>query len=332
MERVDGPAFEIVTAAATMIEFAAAFRVPADAVVGQWTAPDGWRHRRFDLRAERPRGRLLFQGGRSDVFEKYLEAIEHLRGQGWSITSFDWRGQGGSGRLSADPRVGHAGDFALFVDDLAEFWRDWTREEAGPHVMLGHSMGAHMMLRALASASVDPAAVVLSAPMIEVRSPLGSLASSRIARLMARRHPERSAWKWSEDPRKLERRRRRLTLDKSRGQDERWWYTAQPDLELGPPSWGWVAQAFQSGRTLESDSRLGGVTTPILMLVADGDRLVDARAALRVAARLPHCEVVRFGPYESAHEILRESLPVQARAFVVIDDFLDSVAARSTAL
>ncbi|WP_245841489.1 alpha/beta fold hydrolase [Sphingomonas lenta] len=303
--------------------------MPPAAVLGDWTAPDGWRHRRFDLAAERARGRLLFQGGRSDVFEKYLEAIGHLHARGWSVTSFDWRGQGGSGRLSPDPRVGHATDFSVFVRDLAAFWAEWTAEGEGPHVVLGHSMGGHMTLRALAEGAIDPAGAILSAPMIRVRSPFGAWASTRIARYMAGKgDPARPAWKWSDEQTAVERRRRRLTLDNARGQDERWWYDDKPDLELGPPSWAWIAEAFAAGAALENDPRLERVRTPVLMLVADADKLVDARASFRVAAKLPRCELVRFGAAESAHEILRESLPVQARAFATIDDFLDRMAGR----
>ena len=299
-------------------------RMPARGTVSAWTAPDGWRHRRFDLPAERPRGRLLFQGGRADVFEKYLEAIEHLHTRGWSITSFDWRGQGGSGRLGAELRVGHAGDFGVLVDDLAAFWREWSAESEGASVALGHSMGGHLLLRAISDGAIDPAALVLAAPMIVVRSPFGAWASLRIARHMASRgDPARSAWRWSDERAEVERRLRRLTLDGSRGQDERWWHDVDPALELGPPSWGWIAEAFRSGAALQRDPRLAAVRTPVLMLVADGDRLVDARASRRVAARLPDCELVRFGAAESAHEILRESLPVQRRAFGAIDDFLD---------
>ena len=75
--------------------------IPAAARITRWTARDGWTLRRFDWPAKgRARGRMLFQGGRGDIFEKYLEAFAHWQAQGWSITSFDWRGQGGSGRLS----------------------------------------------------------------------------------------------------------------------------------------------------------------------------------------------------------------------------------------
>ena len=94
-----------------------------------------------------------------------------------------------------------------------------------------------------------------------------------------------------------------------------------PALRLGPPSWGWVAEAFASGARLQADPRLATLTTPILMLVADEDGLVDPAAAVRLAGRLPDVELVRFGP-ESAHEILREADGVRLRAYRLIDAFL----------
>lgn len=301
-----------------------ASRLPAGAAVDEWVAPDGWRHRRFHLESEGGRGRLLLQGGRSDVFEKYLETVAHLHSAGWSVTSFDWLGQGGSGRLSPDPRVGHASDFSVFVRDLAAFWGEWSGQGRGPRAVLGHSMGGHVVLRALAKGAIDPDAAILSVPMIAVRSPFGPWLSARLARLMAASgDPARPAWKWSDEQVAVERRLRRLTLDSTRGQDDRWWYRARPDLELGPPSWAWIAEAFAACPALENDPRLADIRTPVLMLVADADRLVDARASLRVADRLPRCELVRFAAAESAHEILRESLPVQAKAFAAIDAFLD---------
>ena len=68
---------------------------------------------------------------------------------------------------------------------------------------------------------------------------------------------------------------------------------------------------------------------PTLMLVADADKLVRARSALAIAAALPDCEVIRFGP-ESAHEILREADPVRDRAIRAIDGFLESRAPAAT--
>ena len=100
--------------------------LPAGARVHRWKARDGWELRTFDWPAQAgsARGSILFQGGRGDIFEKYLEAFEHWHAAGWSITAFDWRGQGGSGRLSVDPHVGHATDFAPWIADLAAVWRE----------------------------------------------------------------------------------------------------------------------------------------------------------------------------------------------------------------
>ena len=93
--------------------------IPADARIGYWTASDGWKLRRFDWPAPARRGRILFQTGRGDSVEKYLETFAHLHAQGWSVTAFDWRGQGGSGRLTTDG-TGHIDRLDNLVEDLAE--------------------------------------------------------------------------------------------------------------------------------------------------------------------------------------------------------------------
>ena len=94
-------------------------------------------------------------------------------------------------------------------------------------------------------------------------------------------------------------------------------------MSTGPPSWRWVVDAFRSTRELRSDARLAETRVPVQMLVAETDALVDPRAAIEVAGRLPDVELLRFGP-ESAHEILREADPVRAKALMAIDTFLDA--------
>src|SRR3546814_20386313 len=86
-----------------------------------------------------------------------------------------------------------------------------------------------------------------------------------------------------------------------------WWKAQQPDLVTGPPSWQWLARAFGSTTALAADPRLARLEIPLLMLVADADKMVDPRVARRVAARLPDCtrseerrvgqECVRTGRY-----------------------------------
>src|SRR5690606_21106041 len=140
--------------------------IPDTARESRWTAPDGHSIRRIDWPApDAPaRGSLLFLPGRGEAYEKYIETFEPLRGQGWAVTATDWRGQAGSGRLGSDSVTGHVDDFALWVADLAAFWREWAHERAEPRVLAGHSMGGHLALRAVAQGALDPppAALVLS--------------------------------------------------------------------------------------------------------------------------------------------------------------------------
>jgi lysophospholipase len=300
--------------------------IPADATVATWRAADGWPVRRFD-RPGSGRGAILFQGGRADVIEKYLETFDDWHRAGWSVTSFDWRGQGGSGRLSPDPHVGHAADFAPWLDDLQGFWREWTAAHSGPYVVVGHSMGGYLVLQALLERRIRADAAVLVAPMLGLRSPIGAAAGGWLARFMAARgDPARPAWSAREDERAVARRARRLTADAGRFADEDWWYTQNPAIRLGPPSWAWLAEAFAATARLRADSRLATMDVPTLMLLAEQDRLVDARAAAAVAARLPNARIERFGA-ECAHEILREADPVRTRAMGAIARFLDEVAA-----
>lgn len=303
--------------------------IPAGASITAWTAPDGWQLRRFDWPAAGAvRGSILFQGGRGDVVEKYLETLAHWHGQGWNIAWFDWRGQSGSGRVNG-ATCGHIEDFADYIADLHAFAREWQAATPGPHVVMGHSMGGHLVLRGLVEGAVRPDAAVLVAPMLGLRSPLGLAAlGERVARLMGGLgDPARSAWKTNERPYTTDTRQSLLTHDAARYQDELWWQQANPANVTGPPSWKWLIEAFRSTRELRADARLSATDLPVLALIADADGLVDARAALATVAKLPDARVVRFGQ-ESAHEILREVDAVRARAIGEIDRFLEARAPR----
>ena len=303
----------------------AAFRraIPIDARVSTWHAADGWPIRRFDWPAESARGAILFQTGRGDVFEKYLETFAHWHHAGWSVSAFDWRGQGGSGRLSPNRNVGHADDFAPWIADLAQFWRDWAAENHGPRVVVGHSMGGFLVLRALVDRVIDADAAVLVAPMLGLRSPVGARAGGWLAGLMRRAgDPARAAWKGHEKPGAQVDRQSILTADAERYSDEGWWYQQSPELKLGPPSWAWLAEAFAATDRLRRDPALLRMTVPTLMLLADRDALVDSTAAAAVGARLLDATVIRFGA-DAAHELLREADPVRDRALSAIDSFLD---------
>jgi lysophospholipase len=299
---------------------------PDGSSISFWAAPDGWQLRRFDWpsAAVAPRGSILFQGGRGDIFEKYLEAFHHWHDQGWAITSFDWRGQGGSGRLTDDPHVGDIDRFGTYLADYGAFWHDWTAATPGPHVAMGHSMGGHLVCRAMAKMLAEPDAAILIAPMMGLHAPISARFGERVADIaMKLGNPQRRAWKSNEKPGATETRLSLLTHDPERYSDEPWWWDQKPEIKLGPPSWRWVVRAFESTRRLRASKRVKLVRIPVLVIVAEADKLVRAADAIKVAGLLPDARLVRFGK-ESAHEILREVDPVRNRALGEIDIFLSA--------
>lgn len=301
--------------------------IPESAREDHWIAPDGYAIRRIDFAqsVNDPRGSILFLPGRGDAYEKYLETLEHWNARGWQVTSMDWRGQAGSGRLGFDPVTGHVGDFAIWVEDLAAFWTEWAESVPGPRVLVAHSMGGHLALRALAEQRIAADALVLSAPMLSLPNKgVPSVVLHLVARIMASLgDPRRPAWKWSEKPGQVPASRiDLLTHDKDRYADELWWRDHRPELVMGPGSWGWVEQALASTRKLEQPGMLEGVHTPVYILATTADRLVDYGAIQRAVERLPSAELETFG-LESSHEILREVDAVRDKALASIDDFLD---------
>ncbi|MGN6278247.1 MAG: alpha/beta fold hydrolase [Sphingomonas sp.] len=301
-------------------------QLPPGASFSDWQAADGWKLRRFDCPAggAGKRGSILFQGGRGDMIEKYLELVAEWQAAGWAVTSFDWRGQGGSGRYAKDARVGDIDTFDSYARDYRGFYADWAATAPSPRIAIGHSMGGHLVLRALVEGAAKPDAAVLVAPMLGLHSPVGARGGGRLAALMAKLgDPQRFAWKANEIPGAQSTRQALLTHDPDRYADEIWWREHDATLDMGPPSWRWVREAFASTWALNHDSRLKTMRLPTLMLVAEADKLVRARTALAVAAELPDCQVVTFAG-ESAHEILREADPVRNRAIAAIESFLDA--------
>lgn len=307
--------------------------IPPAARESEWVAGDGQPVRRIDwpgavqTGAGGPRGSILFFPGRGDNYEKYLETLEEWHRAGWRVTAADWRGQAGSGRLGNDAVTGHIGDFADWIADLAAFWRDWKRATPGPHVLAGHSMGGHLVLRGVLDGAVDPDALILSAPMLGFVGPLSNWLGQAAAKIMCllgdRRRP---AWKWSEKPGELpEARKDLLTHDPDRYADELYWREKRPELVMGPGSWGWVERAYASIRAIFAPGCLEAVQLPVLLIGTSNDKLVAMSAIEDAARRLPHAQLVRFGA-EAHHEILREEDTVRDRAMAATLAFLYGVA------
>lgn len=297
--------------------------LPADALVSTWKAPDGWAYRRLDWpqkKGPKPRGSLLFAGGRGDFIEKYVEALGVWHAAGWNVSAFDWRSQGGS---RGDSVGGQLDSLDLLVEDLAALVAEWREAAPGPHVAVAHSMGGHVLMRALADERVALDAAVLVAPMLQVNSgPLPGWGAWSLASLLSTVGlGEQPLWQrgaFSETA--GSQRQTILTSCPERYADELWWWRKQPGYNLGAPSWAWLEAAYRSSALL-TPAKLAKVKTPMLLLGTERDRLVSPDAIRRTAGLLPNAELKMFS--DAGHEILRESDRARLEAFGAIETFLD---------
>ena len=312
--------------------------IPPAASESMWALGDGHKLRRIDWPGAgieagvQSRGSILFLPGRGDCYEKYLETLEEWHRDGWRVTASDWRGQAGSGRLGKDKYTGHIEDFSIWTDDLAHLWQQWVREVPGPHIIAAHSMGGHLVMRALVDGKLagenGPAAAVLSAPMLGLKGPPAPFfVQHAVAKLMNWiGDPTRQAWKWSEKPGELPKDRvNLLTHDLDRYADEQFWRDTRPELVMGPASWRWVERAYASCRVLNAPGAMEGVSLPVLIASTSNDRLVSHPSNVRAAQRLPNGRLFELGE-EAHHEVLRETDEVRGRVMQAIADFLDEVA------
>lgn len=291
-----------------------------------WHAADGWPHRAYRWPAGGVRrGSLLFQSGRADYIEKYLEACDHWHRLGWDIEGFDWRGQGGSrtftGTLDPDDRL----SFDPLIDDLAAYVAEWKARTPGPHVLVAHSMGGHVALRACAERGVVLDALVLVAPMLALNT--GHIprfvASAVVGGAKLARLGRRAIFR---DNYANPRRYLRLTASLPRYEDSQYWKRAIPGIAMGPPTWNWIGAALAGDRRIAREGELENVRTPVLLLAAGLDKLVRDEAIASAARRLPDAEMKLFPT--GRHELLREADENRLPALAAIDDFLDRRAAR----
>lgn len=270
-----------------------------------------------------PGGRsLLLLPGRTEFLEKYEDVFTELRCRGFRVASLDWRGQGASSRLLADPKRGHVDDFRAFQRDLHALLALAQDTMPRPWTALAHSMGALILMERLAVAPRTVERAVLSAPLFGIpmsppaRLVAPALAAAAVALGLAGRYaPGQGPAPLAGD----EPVGNVLTSDHARFRLYRERCRANEEKMLGGVTWGWLNAAFAAMRRLSRPGTLEAVTTPVLILEAGHERVVDAAAIDAVAARL--ARVRRLALPGAEHELMMERDDVRRRVFDAIERF-----------
>lgn len=298
--------------------------VPSQPTVWLATTTDGvsLRLARWRPTARRAKGTVLVAQGRAEFIERYFETITELRRRGFHVITFDWRGQGGSDRLTRNPRKGHVGRLSHYRADLDAVIEQMKARMPGPHFALAHSMGAALFLDAAMRKALPVARLVALAPMVDlelVKNPFWARLLTRVLYWTGFGRsfvPGGGATAIATLPFDGN----RLTTDPLRYARNAAVSADAPHLAVGAPTIAWMRAAFQLMDLLQTPAAPLAVRQPVLVLAAGDDPVVSTPAVERFAARLKTGSALVLP--KARHEILMETDVTRARFWAAFDAFV----------
>ena len=272
-----------------------------------------------------PRGSVVLSPGRTESIEKYYEVVDELRRRGFVVLVHDWRGQGLSQRLAADPHRGHARGWRHFVGDFIRILNAFEMRLPKPWIALGHSMGGCLTALALTEGESRFSGAVLSAPMLGLQLGKSSPAVIGLVAGVMTRLGQSQAYVRRPSESKAAFEGNILSHDQDRWGRTPALLAAYPDLVLGDVTWGWLDFALSAGRRLADSPAVARLQLPVTIVEAGEERLVDNAATRAFAARLPHGRYVAIEG--ASHEILMETDEIRAKFWEEFDRLTAEVVA-----
>ncbi len=302
--------------------------VPSGPVVGAFDGYDGKPMRYALWQATRGprRGSVCLFHGRGEFIEKYFETVADLRGRGFAVATFDWRGQGGSHRALSNPRKGHIKDFMEYEKDILRFMKDIVLPDCPPpFYALAHSMGGNILLRHAARPGSWFDRIILTAPMI-------AFADERVGvpQNLARLYAEASSitgmatayiYGGNDDVEGISRfEDNPLTSDRERWSRNKAVLEVAPELGLGAPTVGWLRAAYRSNAIISHRAFGPNLKIPVMLFAAGKDSIVSTRAVEEFGVGLKVGNLVLIPGCR--HEILQERDVFRQRFWAAFDAYL----------
>lgn len=268
-----------------------------------------------------PIGTIVVLPGRTEPWLKYSEVFYDLYQRGYSLYSYDHRGQGLSRHLVAKNRqIGHIEDFGDYTRDFEDFIST-VLPSAGnsPLYLLAHSMGGAIAAKYLSRGATPFRAAVLSAPMLTINTkpyaiPVAkTIAGAAMGLGMGENFaPGRKEY----DPTAP------FEGNEMTSSPARFWmtnavYRSYPQTAVGGPSNAWVYRAL--GATPKIVRRMKGMTTPTLVFQAELDLVVKPKGQVKGCGSSAACELRVIAG--SRHEVLMEKDPIRDSALEAIVRF-----------
>ena len=261
---------------------------------------------------------MILVNGRAENMLKWTELAYDFYQQGYDVLLFDHRGQGYSQRII--PQKGHLDEFRFYTDDMAKIIEKATALYAyQAQYILAHSLGALISTYYLANYDHYIKKAVLSSPFfgVPMKHPLRD--EVIIATMMAFGQGHRYVFgKGHYKPADLN--LNELSHSKTRMKWMNRINRKRSDIHLGGPTFRWVHLCLNAIKALPKI--IPRVETPVLILQAEKEKIVDNKNLEKLTALFPHAESMLVP--QAKHEILFEKDNVRKAVLERVNQFLHS--------
>lgn len=239
------------------------------------TAPDGTALRcGVYAQTKTPQRYQVFSTGRGEYIEKYGYLPGDLQlDPDTAFLLWDHRGQGASGGVRF-----HITNYDQYVEDMAFL----LQEIVGlcPYTMLAHSMGSLIVLRGLLTRRISPQRVFLSAPLLGFRAP--AMAQWAIGHFLSlAKHLSWDTKRWAPYGWK------QLAFEDNpfTHSPERFAIFLQTPYPSDAMTFSWISATQQAMQQVFHPAALLQLSTPVHLLLAGEDHVVENAESLRWFAR-----------------------------------------------
>lgn len=274
--------------------------------------------------AVNPKGVLVMVNGRSESWLKYVPLYRELNSAGYTVYSYDHRGQGLSPRLTpGNPQIGYVDEFPAYSRDLGLFLDEVRLRENSRRIsLIGNSMGGAVIVDWISGhpdSGIDK--IVLCSPMFRIKTDPWPEPVARIVLGVLHLLGQGASYAPGEgDALATEPfEHNRVTASRERWEEILLLRKNHPEALIGGASVDWVIEALNgTARIRKSTGCLGPET---LILEAGRDSFVTPFHPAPTPLH-PGPRIVVFP--EGRHELLMESEPIRQEAIRLILSFLES--------
>ena len=283
---------------------------------------------RYDLSAvkfihPKEKGLIVVVNGQSEPWLKYGEVFFDLYQKGYSVYSYDHRGQGLSPHLGAqNSQIGHVDDFMQYTLDLNAFIEKVIKPvhpESKNLFLLAHSMGGGISAEYFELYHSPFQAVALNAPMLRINTkPYPEKVARAIVALSKSvglgRHYALGKHDYNCQG--------SFESNRVTSSSARWWMSNficknYPQATIAGPSSGWVNESLKETKRIRANA--SKIKANVLMLQAGLDQFVMNDAETDACTQMEKCTLISFP--EAQHEILMEKDSIRDSAFQQIETF-----------